>query len=42
MTPTVYGDSVSGNCLKVRYVADHLGLAYRWVETSAVAGLGIN
>jgi glutathione S-transferase len=37
MTLTVYGDSVSGNCLKIRYVADHLGLAYRWVETSAVA-----
>lgn len=37
MTLTVYGDSVSGNCLKVRYVADHLGLPYRWIETSAVA-----
>ena len=29
----IYGDSISGNCLKVKWIADHLGLAYDWVET---------
>src|ERR1700760_2392080 len=29
---TVFGDSISGNCLKVKFVADRLGIAYRWVE----------
>ena len=33
---TIYGDSISGNCHKVKFVADHLGLAYRWIETSVV------
>ena len=33
---TVYGDSISGNCLKVKFVADHLGLPYDWVETSVL------
>lgn len=26
----IYGDINSGNCLKVKYTADHLGLAYHW------------
>jgi glutathione S-transferase len=30
---TIYGDSISGNCLKVKFVADRLGLSYNWVET---------
>ena len=34
----IFGDSTSGNCLKVRYTADYLGLAYEWVEVSAQAG----
>ncbi|WP_417463694.1 glutathione S-transferase family protein [Kordiimonas sp.] len=34
----VYGDSISGNCLKVKYVADHLGLPYEWIETSVLKG----
>lgn len=34
---TVYGDSQSGNCLKIKYAADHLRLPYRWVETSVLA-----
>jgi glutathione S-transferase len=34
---TVYGDSISGNCLKVKFVADRLGLPYDWVETSVLA-----
>jgi glutathione S-transferase len=33
---TVYGDSISGNCLKVKFVADHLGLPYDWVEISVM------
>ena len=36
-TLTIYGDSASGNCLKIRYVADYLGLSYEWRETSVVA-----
>jgi glutathione S-transferase len=32
----IYGDSVSGNCLKVKWVADSLGLSYDWIETSVV------
>jgi glutathione S-transferase len=26
----IYGDLASGNCLKVKYTADYLGLPYRW------------
>ena len=33
---TVYGDSISGNCLKIKFVADRLGLPYDWVETSVL------
>ncbi len=33
---TVFGDSISGNCLKVKFVADRLGLPYDWVETSVL------
>jgi glutathione S-transferase len=33
---TIFGDSISGNCLKVKFVADHLGLAYDWIETSVL------
>ncbi|WP_156254427.1 glutathione S-transferase family protein [Sandarakinorhabdus oryzae] len=35
---TLYGDKVSGNCLKVKWVADHLGLPYRWVDIDVVKG----
>ena len=34
---TVYGDSISGNCLKVKFVADYLGLPYDWVEISVLS-----
>ncbi len=34
----VYGDSVSGNCLKVKWTADLLGLGYEWIETSVLSG----
>jgi glutathione S-transferase len=33
----IYGDSISGNCLKVKWVADSLGLSYEWIETSVLA-----
>lgn len=32
----IYGDSISGNCLKVKWVADHLGLSYAWIETDVL------
>jgi glutathione S-transferase len=35
---TIYGDSISGNCLKVKFVADRLGLPYDWVEISVLKG----
>ena len=34
----IYGDSISGNCLKVKWTADHLGMAYRWIETDVLKG----
>ena len=33
---TVYGDSISGNCLKVKFVAERMGVPYRWIETSVL------
>src|ERR1700754_3359206 len=33
---TIFGDSISGNCLKVKFVADRLGLPYEWVEGSVL------
>ena len=35
---TIYGDSISGNCLKVKWTADLLGLAYRWIEVEILTG----
>jgi glutathione S-transferase len=32
----IYGDSISGNCLKVKWVADSLGLSYEWIETDVL------
>ena len=34
----IYGDSISGNCLKVKWVADFLGLSYDWIETDIMVG----
>jgi len=34
----IYGDLASGNCLKVKYLADHLGLAYDWVPVDVMSG----
>jgi glutathione S-transferase len=38
MSITVYGDSISGNCLKVKWTAERLNLPYRWVETNILEG----
>ncbi|MGE0830424.1 MAG: glutathione S-transferase family protein [Hyphomonadaceae bacterium] len=35
---TIYGDMTSGNCLKVRWTAERLGIAFDWIETSVVKG----
>jgi glutathione S-transferase len=34
----LYGDHRSGNCDKVRFTADHLGLDYTWIEIDSVGG----
>ena len=45
----IYGESISGNCLKVKWTADFLGVAYQWLEVDILKGesrtpayLGIN
>jgi glutathione S-transferase len=35
---TFYGDSISGNCLKPRWIADVLGVAYDWIQIDVVSG----
>lgn len=35
---TIYGNSVSGNCHKVAFVCDRLGVPYRWVEVDFLKG----
>jgi len=34
----IYGDKTSGNCLKVKWTAEHLGLAYDWHDISVLKG----
>lgn len=34
----IYGEVISGNCLKVRYVADYLAIPYTWVDVDIVNG----
>lgn len=34
----IYGDTASGNCLKVSYTADHLGIGYEWVPVDIMKG----
>jgi|SRR5262245_3511696 len=34
----IYGDLGSGNCLKVKYTADLLGLAYAWLPIEVLKG----
>jgi glutathione S-transferase len=38
MAVTIYGDLISGNCLKVKWTADKLGLAYEWIPVDVGAG----
>ena len=38
MTLTICGASISGNCLKIKFVCDRLAIPYRWVETSVMKG----
>ena len=33
---TIYGDSKSGNCLKVKWVCDRLALRYDWIEVDTL------
>jgi glutathione S-transferase len=35
---TIYGNSVSGNCLKDKWVADLLAIAHKWIEVDSIAG----
>jgi glutathione S-transferase len=34
----IYGDTLSGNCQKVRFLADYLGLPYRWMPINTLKG----
>lgn len=34
----IYGDSISGNCLKVRWVAEYLGRSFDWIEIDVLKG----
>lgn len=36
MTLQIYGDSISGNCRKVAWTAEKLGIPYRWIEVSVL------
>ncbi len=35
---TLYGDSISGNCLKARWVAEQTNTPYEWVEMDLLKG----
>lgn len=35
---TIYGNAISGNCHKVKFVCDRLGIPYRWVEVDISKG----
>ena len=37
-TMRIYGDSNSGNCLKVKYTVDYLGLDYEWISVDITQG----
>ena len=34
----IYGDTKSGNCLKVKWTAEFLGIPYSWIETDIMVG----
>ncbi|MFC6197117.1 glutathione S-transferase family protein [Ponticaulis profundi] len=35
---TLYGNTISGNCMKPKWTADLLGISYDWVEIDILAG----
>ena len=35
---TIYGDTYSGHCEKVQFLANHLRIPYRWIHTSITEG----
>jgi len=35
---TLYGDSISGNCLKTKWTAEYLDVDFDWVEVNVVEG----
>ena len=35
---TIYGDPISGNCLKVKWTAERLGVAFTWVDVDIMQG----
>ena len=35
---TLYGSSISGNCLKPKWVAERVGIPVKWIETDAFDG----
>jgi glutathione S-transferase len=35
---TIYGDCTSGNCLKVRWVAERLGVPHDWIDVDILKG----
>jgi glutathione S-transferase len=38
MVTQVYGDSISGNCLKVKWTLEYLKIRYQWIETDILKG----
>ncbi|MGA0600302.1 glutathione S-transferase family protein [Caulobacter sp. KR2-114] len=38
MSLTIFGDSISGNCLKVKWTAERLNLPFTWVEVDILKG----
>lgn len=38
MAIKLYGSSISGNCLKPKWILDRLGVAYEWIETDSFDG----
>jgi len=35
---TIYGDSTSGNCLKVKWTAERLAIPYTWIDVNIMNG----
>ncbi|HYG27644.1 MAG TPA: glutathione S-transferase N-terminal domain-containing protein, partial [Caulobacteraceae bacterium] len=38
MAMRIYGDRRSGNCLKVKWVADYLEIPYEWSDVDVMTG----